>query len=249
MNKAAGQKPFQTSPELFTCLQFALKVAEQSGGAFDPTIRPLADLWGFIKKEGYRLPTAAERAAVLPQIGWRNVALDPSQHLVRFSTQGISLDPGGFGKGYAVDRALSRLKNLDIKMALVKAGGDLRVLGLPPGKDHWTIHIEDPKKKDQRLAVHLHGGALSTSGNYENFFTANGQRYSHLLDPRTGLPIQGIASCTVTAPTCLQTDTLATACFVLGVKDSFKRFGDQYGIHFVTEKDGQLKTVTSEKFP
>ncbi|MEC8929696.1 MAG: FAD:protein FMN transferase [Verrucomicrobiota bacterium] len=249
LNRTAGLQSCKASPELFAALQSALQIARQTDGAFDPTIRPLADLWGFIKKEGYRLPTPAERVAVLPRIGWRKVSLDPTRRLVRFRAPGLSLDPGGFGKGLAVDRAITRLQKDGIRTAMVKAGGDLRVIGLPPGKNYWTVRIEDPLKKGSRTIIRLKTGALSTSGNYENFFIANGRRYSHLLDPRTGLPVQGMASCTVTAPTSLEADALATACFVLGVKESTKQFGRRYGMRFVTESGGTLKTVTSEKFP
>ena len=249
LNQAAALRPVQASGELFPLLQDAFQLARQTDGSFDPTIRPLADLWGFIKKDGYRLPTNAELRAVLPKVGWQKVTLDPSRRLVRFHAHGISIDPGGFGKGYAVDRAINKLQALGIRNAMVKAGGDLRVIGLPPGADHWIIRIEDPEKRGQRVTVPLRSGALSTSGNYENFFIADGKRYSHLLDPRTGLPVQGVASCTVTASTCLQTDALATAFFVLGEKESLKHFGRDYGMRFVLHSEGTLKTITSPLFP
>ena len=249
LNKVGGKRPAMASPELFAVLQDALAIARQTDGAFDPTIRPLADLWGFIKKDGYRLPTDAELRAVLPKVGWRKVTLAPAHCLVRFSAPGVSIDPGGFGKGYAVDRAIDRLRAMGVKNAMVKAGGDLRVIGLPPGADHWIIRLEDPQKRGFRVSIPLRDGALSTSGNYENFFEVDGKRYSHILDPRTGLPVQGMASCTVTAHTCLQTDALATACFVLGKEESLKRFGQKIGIRFVLENNGNLTTVTSRRFP
>jgi thiamine biosynthesis lipoprotein ApbE len=249
LNKAAAAGPAIASPELFAALQSAQEISRQTSGAFDPTIRPLADLWGFIKKEGYRLPTPAELDAVLPRVGWQKVTLDPARRLVRFTVPGVSIDPGGFGKGLAVDRAIARLQALGIKSAMVKAGGDLRVMGLPPGRDHWTVFLEDPLKQGRRFSLRLRGGALSTSGNYENFFEANGRRYSHLLDPRTGLPVQGVASCTVTAPTCMQSDALATACFILGPRKSLSLFGDKIGIRFILEKNGKLMPITSRNFP
>ncbi len=249
LNKNAIKGPAVVSNELFAALQTAQALSRRTEGAFDPTIRPIADLWGFIKKEGYRLPTTTELATVLPRVGWQKVRLDNARHTVHFTASGVSIDPGGFGKGLAVDRAIARLEALGINNAMVKAGGDLRVIGLPPGRDHWLILIEDPKKQGKRTAIHFRGGALSTSGNYENFFMADGRRYSHLLDPRTGLPVQGVASCTVTAPTCVQSDALATACFILGPKKSIVLFGNKLGIRFILEENRKLVPVTSRGFP
>lgn len=249
LNQLAPKQPVQASPELFAILTRVLTLARESKGAFDPTIRPLADLWGFIRKEGYRLPTPAERRAILPNIGWDKVTLDPPRRLVRFANSGLSIDPGGFGKGYAVDRAIHRLQQLGIENAKVEAGGDLRVMGLPPGRGHWTIRLEDPQKKGNRISIPLRSGAISTSGNYENFFMSGGKRYSHLLDPRTGLPVQGIASCTVVAPTCLETDALATACFILGPESGLRLFKNRIGILWFTEERGKLSTMKSLNFP
>ena len=162
----------------------------------------------------------------------------------------MSIDPGGFGKGYAVDRAIGALQRHGITRALVKAGGDLRVIGLPPGQPHWAVFIEDPKKKGQRVTVHLKSGAVSTSGNYENFFEADGRRYGHLLDPRTGQPVQGLAACTLTAPTCLESDAYATAACILGFEKSVKQFSSRYGMRFVLlPNEGGMKVAITKQFP
>ena len=230
--------------ELQAVLEKALAIARDTDGAFDPTIRPLADLWGFIKKEGYRLPTADELRTVLTKVDYRKVDLRDGRLL--FAAQDMSIDPGGFGKGYAVDRAIVALQRHGITRAMVKAGGDLRVIGLPPGQLHWTIYLEDPKKKGRRVAVRLQSGAMSTSGNYENFFEIDGQRYGHLLDPRTGRPIQAIAACTLTAPTCFESDAYATAACVLGVEKSEKKFSKKFGMRFVTLR-GEAVEVRGQK--
>jgi len=234
--------------ELQTIIRQSLAIARDTNGAFDPTIRPLAQLWGFIRKEGYRLPHESELHKVLPLVNYRKVAIQTDRFV--FGTQGMSIDPGGFGKGYAVDRAIAALQRHGITNAMVKAGGDLRVIGLPPGQPHWAVFIEDPKKKGQRVEVQLKSGALSTSGNYENFFEANGHRYGHLLDPRTGQPVQGLAACTLTAPTCLESDAYATAACVLGFEKSVKQFGTRYGMRFVLlPNEGGMKVVTTRQFP
>ena len=133
-----------------------------------------------------------------------------------------------------MDRAIAALQRHGIRNAMVKAGGDLRVIGLPPGRQHWAVWIEDPEKKGRRVKVQLSAGALSTSGNYENSFMQNGRHYGHLLDPRTGRPVDEVAACTVTAPTCLESDAYATAACILGVKRSRALLGEQYGLRFVT---------------
>lgn len=234
--------------ELKLILNQALAISQETKGAFDPTIRPLADMWGFIKKERYRLPSTDELRPVLPRVDYRKVNIKNNQ--LEFGVKGMSIDSGGFGKGYAVDRAIGALKKAGIKNAMIKAGGDLRVIGLPHGKTHWTVFIEDPEKKGNRLPVHLRGGAMSTSGNYENFFIEKGKRYGHLLDPRTGQPIEGIGSCTLVAPTCFESDAFATAACVLGVEKSRELLSQRYGMRFVLLPDqGPPKTVTVGKFP
>ena len=229
-------------------LEKSLEIANRTEGAFDPTIGLLTQLWGFIWKE-YRLPTKAELEAVLPLVNFRQVELrtnEANEVTVKFLKKGMMLDFGGIGKGYAVDRAINKLREHAISNAMVKAGGDLRVMGRPPGKGAWEVQIEDPRKAGKRTTIRLMGGALSTSGNYENYFEVAGKRYSHILDPRTGVPVQGIASCTVTGPTCLETDAYATAFFVLGPEQAFKGYGTKFGIRFV---DSEMRIRESVMFP
>lgn len=248
LNARAEEAAVAVSEEMAWVLGKSMEIARGTDGAFDPTIGPLAQLWGFIWKE-YRLPTRAELEAVLPLVDYRQVELQTnraSEISVKFRKKGMFLDFGGIGKGYAVDRAIDKLRELGVTNAMVKAGGDLRVMGLPPGKDAWEVQIEDPRKAGKRTTIRLMGGALSTSGNYENYFEVAGKRYSHILDPRTGVPVQGIASCTVTGPTCLETDAYATAFFVLGPEQAFKGYGTKFGIRFV---DSEMRIRESVMFP
>ncbi len=252
VNASASTNAVVISPELFAVLQLAQNISAQTDGAFDITIRPLADLWGFIWKQ-HRLPTDDELERTLPLVNFRNIQLDPAQRSVRFVAADVSLlkstgkvradsrrllqtsiDLGGIGKGVAVDLAIAKLQSLGVTNAMVKAGGDLRVIGAPPGETHWTVQLEDPRKEGQRVSIPLRAAALSTSGNYENFFEVNGRRYSHILNPRTGLPVDDIAACTVIAPTCAESDAWATALFVLGVEQSLERFGPIRAMRFTT---------------
>lgn len=252
INSLAATQAVQASPELFDVLQLAQDVAAKTEGSFDVTIRPLADLWGFIWKE-HRLPTEQELEAVLPRVNFRLVELETGNRTVRFRQVGVSIDLGGIGKGVAVDMAITKLRELGITNAMVKAGGDLRVMGVPPGEDFWTVQLEDPRKQGSRVSIPLRDAALSTSGNYENFFEVAGRRYSHILDPRTGLPVQGIAACTVIAPTCVESDAWATACFVYGASRSLEQLAGKFPLRFVLLSEGAatapLQVVASPDFP
>lgn len=231
LNARAAFQPVDVSPDLFRVIAKSQEISRETVGAFDVTVRPLADLWGFTWKE-YRMATETELKAVLPSVDYRFVELDPDRRTVRFKSSGVSIDLGGIAKGFAVDRAIERLRVLGITNAMVKAGGDLRVIGTPPGRHHWIIQLEDPRKEGRRQAIPLRDAALSTSGNYENFFEVCGKRYSHILNPLTGLPVEGLAACTVIAPTCMESDAWATAFFVHGVKQSLAEFGQRFSIRF-----------------
>jgi len=233
INAVAATNAVVVSPELFAVLQLAQDISTQTDGAFDITIRPLADLWGFIWKQ-HRLPDDKELQRTLPLVSFHHVQLDPGHRTVRFLTNGISLDLGGIGKGVAVDWAIEKLCSRGVTNAMVKAGGDLRVIGTPPGEAHWVVQLEDPSKEGRRVSIPLRDAALSTSGNYENYFEVNGRRYSHILNPRTGLPVEGIAACTVIAPTCAEADAWATALFVCGVENSLERFGSTRAVRFTS---------------
>ena len=252
VNAQAATNVVALSPELFNVIEQAQRIATETDGAFDVTIRPVADLWGFIWKE-HRLPTEPELHAVLPRVGFRKVELDAPNRTIRFREPGVSIDLGGIGKGVAVDMAIGKLRELGITNAMVKAGGDLRVMGAPPGEAFWTVQLEDPRKKGRRVSIQLRDAALSTSGNYENFFEVAGRRYSHILDPRTGLPVQGIAACTVIAPTCTESDAWATALFVCGAEHGLVKFGDRFPIRFTlvpTDADNaDSETRLTESFP
>jgi thiamine biosynthesis lipoprotein len=244
VNARASLCPVVVSPELFRVIAKALDIAEQTEGSFDITIRPLADLWGFTWKE-YRLPTDAQLRAVLPRVNFRLVELNAEKRTVHFQAAGVSLDLGGIAKGHAVDSAIDKLRSIGFTNAMVKAGGDLRVIGLPPGKTNWIVQLEDPGKEGRRVKIPLRDAALSTSGNYENYFEIEGVRYSHILNPRTGRPVQGVAACTVIAPTCIESDALATACFVYGVERSLAKFGPRLPMRFTLISSNRAEGVWS----
>ncbi|MBM3845347.1 MAG: FAD:protein FMN transferase [Verrucomicrobia bacterium] len=129
----------------------------------------------------------------------------------------------------------------------------MRVSGSPPGEEAWTVQLEDHHRAGKRTIIRLRDAAISTSGNYENYFEAGGRRYSHIIDPRSGLPVGGIASCSVIAPTCTESDAWATACFVLGPTRSDELLGDRYPRRFIvldSKGEGVVdREVKSRGFP
>ncbi|MGH9719018.1 MAG: FAD:protein FMN transferase, partial [Bryobacteraceae bacterium] len=181
------------------------------------SVGPLMKVWGFYKGTG-RLPHRAEVRNALARVGYRKVVLDTRERTVRFEREGVELDPGGIGKGYAVDRMVGILKSSGVRTALISAGSSsIYAMGAPPGEPGWTINIRHPK--DERLTVAnvvLKDESMSTSGNYEKFFFAGGRIYSHIMDPRTGYPAQGILSVSVVAPTALATEAWTKPFFVNG---------------------------------
>ena len=231
VNATASHQPVPISTDLFGVIAASLEIAQRTDGAFDITTAPLSQVWGFTWKNG-RWPSKAQVRTALASVDYRWIQLDPTNHSIRFLKPGVKIDLGGIAKGYAVDRAIARLRSLGISNAMVKAGGDLRVIGTPPDGESWEIWLEDPRKQGLRDPIQLRKGALSTSGNYENFFMRHGRRYGHILDPHSGWPVHGIADCTVTAPTSMEADAMATACYVLGSQKSLSRFGKRLGIRF-----------------
>jgi thiamine biosynthesis lipoprotein len=218
VNRGAGSKPVRISGELFRLLAACNEYSRASDGAFDITVGPLMKIWGFYKGSGHLAPKPEVEAA-LGKIGYRHVHLDPAAQTVSFDVPGIELDPGGIGKGYAVDRMVEILKQRGGERALV-AGSDSSIYGLgaPPDEPRgWEVSIRDPKNSRRSVAqVFLKNMSLSTSGSYEKFFQADGRTYSHIMDPRTGYPAQGTVSVSVVTPLTIDSEAWAKPYFVNG---------------------------------
>jgi thiamine biosynthesis lipoprotein len=218
VNRTAAGNPAKVSAELFHLLAACQQYSRESEGAFDITVGPLMRIWGFYKGSGHLAPKSEVEAA-LGKIGYRHVHLDAAAQTVSFDTQGIELDPGGIGKGYAVDRMVEILRSKGFTRALV-AGSDSSIYGLgaPPDEPRgWEVSIRNPKNSRRSVAqVHLKDMSLSTSGSYEKFFQADGRTYSHLMDPRTGYPAQGTISVSVLAKRTIDSEAWAKPYFVNG---------------------------------
>jgi len=202
-----------------TDTMYVLKRANEfylaSDGAFDVTVAPLVDLWGFTNGK-FRLPKTNVISETLKRVGMDKIIFNDENNVVKFKLPGMSVDLGGIAKGYAVDCAVKKLKEAGIKNCLINAGGQIYALGDKFGKP-WKVAIRNPRTKAFVGYLNIRDQAVSTSGDYEQYFLNNKKRYSHIFDPRTGYPAQsGIIAVTVVAPDGLTADALTTAIFVLG---------------------------------
>ena len=202
VNRLASTRPVETSPELFRLLAACLEYSRESEGAFDITVGPLMKVWGFYKATGH-LPHRAEVSAAMAKRGIPARAPGRDAHTVRFDRAGVELDPGGIGKGYAVDRMVDILRQNGVTTALVAgSGSSIYGMGAPPGEPRgWRVNIKNPWSPSKTaVEVYLKDESVSTSGSYEKFFRAEGRIYAHIMDPRTGYPAQGSVSVSVVAP-------------------------------------------------
>ncbi|PWU05071.1 MAG: FAD:protein FMN transferase [Terriglobia bacterium] len=216
MNRSAASAPFRASAELFGFVAACRRFYDESAGTFDPTVGALVRAWGFFARRP-ELPSAAAVAAAKAASGFDNVRLIPGDHSISYLASGLEFDPGGIGKGYAVDRAVAVLRRLGIRSALVSAGGStIYGLGHPPGRDGWKVAVANPADANRPVAfIQLRDNALSTSGVSEQSLKAGERRYSHIFDPRSGAPVEGMCQATVIARSAAESDALTKPAYIL----------------------------------
>ena len=219
-NRARSTDPFPVSADTLAVLRHAREISELTGGAFDVTVGPLVDAWGFGPAgEPAAPPTEGDIERLRRQVGFRKLRIDHAASSIRKLVPGLSCDLSALAKGYAVDRVADRLHAEGIDSYLIEVGGEVRAGGLSPRGDAWRVGIEQPGPGPpavQRL-VRLRDRALATSGDYRNYYEVGGRRISHTIDPRSGRPIDHrLASVSVVAPLGVRADAIATALGVLG---------------------------------
>jgi len=209
------------SPGLLEVLASASRISTANQGAFDVTVGPLMKAWGFFNGDG-RVPTDTELRDVMRRVGYQHVVLDRSSRTIRFDVAGVEIDLGGIAKGYAVDRVVALLRQDGITAAVVSAGGStVYGLGHPPDRASWEVRIQDPlNSSNVAFTVGLANRALSMAGRSAKTFERNGVLYSHIMDPRTGRPVQGVVAVAVTSETGTEGDALDDALFVMGMEKS-----------------------------
>jgi thiamine biosynthesis lipoprotein len=249
--RQAGGEPVRVSQELFFVLSKAQHVSKLSDGAFDVTVGPVVKLWRRARR-AHELPDPEALARARTLVGYQNIKLDEKAQTVQLLKPGMQLDLGGIAKGYAADEALAVLKKQSIRHALVAAGGDIAVSDAPPDAKAWKIGIaplEDPKRKPSRY-LYLENAAVSTSGDAEQYVEINGKRYSHIVDPKTGIGLIGRQSVTVVAQKGIDSDSLTKVVCILGPQRGFKILDAIPGVasSAVFETDKGLKSFESERF-
>ncbi len=250
---APTPRPVPVGPDLWRVLERAVAIRDATGGAFDPTVGPLVTAWRRARRTG-RLPQPESLAAAREAVGAEQLRLVADGQLVELARPGMRLDLGGIGMGYAVDRAMEELKRLGIDAAMIDASGDIAVSAPPPGTSGWTIEIaplpgHSVSAPRERLV--LAHAAVTTSGDAFQAVEIEGRRYSHIVDPRTGLGVAGPAAVTVVAPDCTTADALATAASVLGPQDGADAVRSFPGCaaRFFGVRDGALETSQTPGWP
>ncbi len=254
INALGHRQPVAVAPEVMEVLLLSKRLWEQTQGAFDVTAGALSKVWGFFRRRG-RMPQPPELQEALARTGSQHLHLDPEHNTVRLAVPGVELNLGSIGKGYALDRAAARLAESGVQDFLFH-GGRSSVLARgsqdprDPQQGFW-IGVAHPLLPDRRLArVRLRDAALGTSGCGTQFFHHQGRRYAHVIDPRTGQPVQGVFSVTVRAATAALADALATAFFVLGPEQAreFCRRQPELALFMLVQGRGQSYRIVVENW-
>lgn len=248
--RAVG-RPVRISDDLFTVLRTSQRLAEETEGAFDVTQGPVVRLWREARRTG-RVPSDTALREAETRSGFRKLHLDVRRRTVMFDVPGMALDVGAIGKGYAASEALDAITRRGIRSALVAVSGDLAFSAPPPGQRGWRIqvHSEDPAVAGVPSLLELSHAALSTSGNAEQHLDAGGRRYSHVIDPRSGMGLVNDITVTVVAPHGLEADGLDTAASVLGAKRGLaliESHRDAAGL-IIVKSNGSVTATASTRF-
>jgi len=250
----ADSSPFEISPALFEVLTEAARVSKISGGAFDITVGPLVDAWGFGPEPVTSPPDEATIERLLHDHGYTHLELDAGGLTVQKDNPRLRCDLSAIAKGYAVDRVALRLEGLGLYDYMVEIGGEVRVAGRNAAGKTWRIGVERPDGEGGQpwVAVALMDTAMATSGDYRNYYERDGVRISHTIDPRTGRPIShSLASVSVIHPSCMTADALATALSVLG-PDEGRKFVEREGLaafFLIRTEDGEFDAWASDNWP
>ncbi len=247
----AGGPPVAVSDDLFFILQRSKAMYERSGGAFDVTIGPVVRLWRRARRD-HKLPAAETLAHARSLVSSDLMTLDPLARTVRLAKRGMKLDLGGIAKGYASNEAVKVLSQHGLTRVLVAGAGDISVGDPPPGRDGWTIAIAplNSSSPEPARSLLLHNASVSTSGDTARYVEIDGKRYSHLVDPSTGLGVIDRSSVTVIAPDGITADSLDTTVYILGPDRGLTLITSTPGASalILRERDGKTQTLETPGF-
>lgn len=246
INQNAGIKPVKVDDELFQLIKRSIALSEITDGAFDISFAAIDHIWKF-NGQAMQMLTTAQLASSVEAIGYKNILLDEQNKSVFLSKKGMKIGFGAIGKGYAADKAKRLLQEKGIIGGIINASGDMNSWGTQPSTIPWKVAVVNPMDTSKNYGLfELKNRAVVTSGNYEKYVMIDGERYAHIIDPRTGMPTQGILSVTVFAAKAEMADALATAVFVMG---------DEVGLHLINQlpnveaiivkNDGNIATSTN----
>ncbi|MGB3153582.1 MAG: FAD:protein FMN transferase [Chitinophagaceae bacterium] len=246
INRNAGMAPVKVDREVFDIINRSKRISEVTQGAFDITYGSVdKKLWNF-DKGMTSLPDAETAKNAVHLINYRNVILDEKKCTVFLKEKGMRIGFGGIGKGYAAERAKYILQQKGITSGIVNAAGDLTAWGNQPDGKEWTIGIADPNSTHHPFSyLSITDMAIATSGNYEKFITINGKKYSHTIDPKTGLPVTGIKSVTIISPNAEVADAMATPVMIMGIKVGLNLVNQVKGLSCIIIDDND-KIYTSK---
>jgi len=243
--------------DLARVMYFGLLVAEDSGGAYDITVGPLVNLWGFGPERSHRrLPPAAEIEAARARVGWRKLEVDRKKLRAR-KAPGVRVDLSSLGKGYGVDKVAEYLDGLGVTNYLIDLSGKLRAHGANAAGKPWRVAVEQPGADDPTGAprtvpavVTMYNSSIATSGDYRRYFETGGKHYSHIIDPRTGYPVtHQTLSATVQVASCLSADAFATAFMVMPPADAMRLANERHFRALLIHREGdQYRLVRSAEW-
>jgi FAD:protein FMN transferase len=241
INRQAGGEPVAVPAELFNLVRRSLRVSALTDGAFDITFHTVGRLWNF-KSPSAPIPSDEAIRAAMEDTGYRRVVLDEAARTVFLERPGTRIGFGAIGKGYAANRAVFVLREHGATGGIVNAGGDLVAFGTQESGELWRVGIANPLDRDTIFAwLDLTEQAVVTSGDYEHFIEVDGRRYSHILDPRTGYPVEELRSVTIVCPDGELADALATGVAVLGTRAGLNLVNRIEGVEgMLVDRDGQL---------
>jgi FAD:protein FMN transferase len=244
VNRNAGIQPVRVSEEVFKLIERSIRISEFTQGAFDISYGSIDKrLWNF-DKNMTSLPDAKLAKKMVRLINYRNIILDPEKQTVFLKEKGMRIGFGGIGKGYAAEMAKAVMKAAGVTSGVVNASGDLAAWGTQPDGKPWTVGIVHPDAAHLPFSyMNITDKAVATSGNYEKYVMIDGKRYSHTIDPRTGLPVRGIKSVTIISPNAELCDALATPVTIMGVKAGLHLINQLKGIAcIIIDDDNHLYT-------
>lgn len=247
INENAGKLPQKVSKDTYFLLKKAVEYSELLKGTFDPTIRPLVDLWG-IGTENAKIPSESEIINKLKLVDYRDIILNEEESSIKLKNEGQKIDFGGIAKGYAADEVRSILEKNKIKSALIDLGGNIFALGKKSDGTAWNIGIQNPFNTRGECVgvINAINKSVVTSGNYERYFLRDGKRFHHIIDPQTGYPSDSeIISATIVSDKSLDGDGLSTGIYIMGLNESMKLIESLKNIDAIFITESKKVYVTS----